>query len=252
MNLRGAVVRRLMWSLVLVVGPLVGNGWGQVSFPPAPAVGSFVTDEAGMITPPHRAEIDRIARALSAQRGYPISVVTIRSLNAQRATGYTIERYASEMLRAGKLDTDRSGYGLLLLVAAEDRLARVELGSAWGRAYDGQVREVMDGLILPAFRRGEPSQGILDGVRGFDAMGRGQALPTPVRPWWLLPAIAAGALVLIGAIFSLGRSGRPGLAWAAAAFIGVILVSRAIAWARGDDGGDGGSSADETGVTGKW
>jgi len=252
-NLRGAVVKGLLWSLVLVTGPLVANGWGQASFPPAPTVGTFVIDEAGLIAPTHRPQIDRIATALSAERGYPISVVTIRSLGARGAAGYTIERYASEMVRAWKLDADRGGYGLVLLVAAEDRVARIELGSAWGRGYDTQVRHVMDGLILPAFRRGELSQGILDGVRGFDAMGRGQALPGPERPWWLIPAVAAGALVLVAAIVSLAKSGRRGLAWAAAAFVGAILISRAVAWARGNDAdGDGGSTADETGVTGKW
>src|SRR5882672_8479946 len=122
-------VKGLLWSLVLVTGPVVANGWGQVSFPSAPAVGTFVVDEAGLIAPAHRGEIDRIAAALSAERGYPISVVTIRSLGAHGAGGYPIERYASDMLRAWKLDADRSGYGMLLLVAADDRLARIELGS---------------------------------------------------------------------------------------------------------------------------
>jgi uncharacterized protein len=93
------------------------------------------------------------------------------------------------------------------------------------------------------------SRGILDGVRGFDAMGRGLPIPMPPLPWWLIPAVAAGALVLVGGIVSLGRSGRRGWAWAIAGIVGGILLSRAIAWARG---GDGDSSADESGVTGKW
>lgn len=124
----------------------------------------------------------------------------------------------------------------------------------------------MDRLILPAFRRGELSQGILAGVQGFDAMGRGLRLPgeSPLawlmpaglvpaaQPWWLIPAIVAGVALLIGALISLGRSGRKGLAWAAAGFVGAILLSRAIAWARGDDSGDAGDSTESTGATGKW
>jgi len=239
-----------------VAGPLVGTGWSQVTFPAPPPSGSFVLDQAKLITPTHRQEIDRIATALNRERGYPVTVVTVRSLAAQRATGYTIERYAAEMLRAWNLDADRRGYGLLLLVAADDRQARIELGSAWGGAHDGRVREVMNSMILPAFRRGDFSQGILDGVQGFDAMGRGLALPTSPQPWWLIPAIAAGALVLIGAVVSVSRGGRRSLAWAAAAFVGGILLSQVIAWARGGGGdssdGGGDSSAEETGVTGKW
>lgn len=249
-----AVVRLVLFSSLLVAGPLAGHAVSQVTFPTPPPAGSFVLDEAKLITAAHRQEIDRIATALNRDRGYPVTVVTIRSLGSQRAAGYAIERYASEMLKAWNLDADQRGYGLLLLVAADDRLARIELGSAWGGAHDGRVREVMDRLILPAFRRGDLSQGIVDGVHGFDAMGRGLALPTTPQPWWLIPTIAAGALVLVGAIISFGRSGRRSLAWGAAAFVGGILLSQVIAWARGggDSGDAGGETSEDSGVTGKW
>lgn len=247
-----AVVRLALFSCLLVAGPLAHDGWGQVSFPALPASGTFLSDAVGLVSPEHRQEIDRLAGALNRDHGYPVSVVTIRSLGAQRAAGYTIERYASEMLRAWNLDADRRGYGLLLLVAADDRLARIELGSAWGHTHDGRVREIMDALILPAFRRGDFSQGILDGVRGFDALGRGLALPTSPRPWWFFPAIAAGGLVLIGAVVSFGRGGRKSLAWAAAAFVGGIFLSQVIAWARGGGDSDAGGSAEGSGATGKW
>jgi len=83
-------------------------------------------------------------------------------------------------------------------------------------------------------------------------MGRGRRCPGRSAPGGH-PAVAAGALVLVAAIVSLAKGGRRGLAWAAAAFVGAILISRAVAWARGKHGdGDGGSTADETGVTGKW
>jgi len=124
----------------------------------------------------------------------------------------------------------------------------------------------MDHLILPAFRRGELSKGILAAVKGFDAMGRGRRLPgeswfgwlipaalAPAdQPWWLMPAIAAGAIVLVAGILSLARSGRKGLAWAAAGFFGAILLSRVIAMAKGDDSGDSGGSTESSGATGKW
>jgi len=253
MRSRGTTIARLLlFSSLLVAGPLADRGWGQVAFPAPPPSGSFVIDEAKLLTPAHRQEVDRIAGALNRERGYPLTVVTIRSLSAQRAAGYTIERYASEMLKAWNLDADRRGFGLLLLVAAEDRQARIELGSAWKGAHDGRGRDVMDRLILPAFRAGDFSQGILAGVRGFDAMGRGLVLPTEPLPWWLIPGAAAAILVLIGAVFSLGRSGRKGLAWAAAGFVGAIVLSRALAWARGGGADDDGGSSEETGVTGKW
>ncbi|PYN50083.1 MAG: hypothetical protein DME00_06910 [Candidatus Rokuibacteriota bacterium] len=262
-DFRWRVLLRLTFiATLLLVGPLAGYGWSQVVFPAQPASGSFVVDEAKLLTPVHRQEIESVASALNREHGYPVTVVTIRSLSAQRAAAYSIERYASEMLRAWSLDADRRSYGLTLLVSADDRLARIELGSAWTGAHDGRARQIMDRLILPAFRRGDLSQGIVAGVQGFDAMGRGLELPgephlgwlmPATQPWWLIPAIAGGILVLIGAVISLGRSGRKGLAWAAAGFIGAIVLSRALAWARGGyDSGDSDGSTEGSGATGKW
>jgi len=242
--------------------PLAGTGPAQVTFPAAPAPGGFVVDEARLIVPLHQVDIEGLARELKREHGYPVTVVTIRSLSAHGAAGYTIERYASEMLKFWPPDVERQGYGLTLLVSAEDRVARIELGSAWRGVHDGRAREIMDHLILPAFRRGQFSEGIQAAVKGFDAMGRGRRLPGESRfgwlipaalapadqPWWALPAIVAGVIALVGAVISLARSGRKGLAWAAAGFFGAILLSRAIALARGDDSGD----RDSTGATGKW
>jgi uncharacterized protein len=262
-----AVARLALFVSLLVAGPLADHGWGQATFPPAPAAGSSVVDEAKLLTPADRREVEGIAGALNREHGYPVTVVTIRSLAGQRASAYSIERYGSEMLKAWNLDPDRRSYGLTLIVAAEDRVARIELGSAWGGEHQGRAREIMDRLILPAFRRGDLSQGILAAVQGFDAMGRGRRLPgesqfgwlspatlaPTAQPWWLIPAIVAGVVVLIAAVISLGRSGRKGLAWAAAAFVGAILLSRALAWARGgDDSGAAEGSAEGSGVTGKW
>jgi uncharacterized protein len=267
----GRSLALLLLSSLLLLGPLADRAFSQVVFPALPPSGTFVVDDAKLLTPAHRQEVDRIAGALNRERGYPVTVVTIRSLAAQRAAGYTIERYASEMVKAWNLDPDRRGYGLLLLVAADDRQARIELGAAWKGVHDGRSRDVMDRLILPAFRSGDLSRGIVAGVQGFDAMGRGLPLPSDgilaalgsvaELPWWLIPAGAALVLVLIGGVFSFRRSGRKGLAWVVAGFVGGILLSRALAWARGGGDGDsddsGDSSADaepaqETGVTGKW
>src|SRR5262245_54616190 len=214
--------------------PLAGSGPASVSFPAPPAPGRFVVDEAKLINPLHQVDMEGLAAELKREHGYPVTVVTMRSLAARGATGYTIERYMSEMLRSWPPDADRQGYGLTLLVSADDRVARIELGSAWRGAHDGRAREIMEHLILPAFKAGQFSEAILAAVQGFDAMGRGRRLPGESRfgwlmpaglapadqPWWLIPAIVAGVVALIGGIISLARSGRRGLAWAVAGFFG--------------------------------
>ena len=212
-----------------------GTGSAPVLFPTAPPSGGIVVDEARLIAPLDQVDLEGLAIALRRDRGYPITVVTIQSLSAYGAAGYTIERYASEMLKAWPADPERQGYGLTLLVSADDRLARIELGSAWRGTHDGRVRELTDRLILPALRRGDLSKGILTGVRGLDAMGRGLRLPgewfglmlpeplAPLaQPWWLIPAIVLGVVLLIGSVTPAGRRKRKRLARAAAGLMGEI------------------------------
>jgi uncharacterized protein len=219
---------------LLVAFTLAGTGSAPVLFPTAPPSGGIVVDEARLIAPLDQVDLEGLAIALKRDRGYPITVVTIQSLSAYGAAGYTIERYASEMLKAWPADPERQGYGLTVLVSADDRLARIELGSAWRGTHDGRVREITDRLILPALRRGDLSKGILAGVRGLDAMGRGLRLPgewfgwmlpEPIaplaQPWWLIPAIVVGVPLLIGSVVSFGRR-RKRLVRVAAELIGEI------------------------------
>jgi uncharacterized protein len=241
---------RVLLALLLIAGPLASTAWAQASFPTrGPSGGVIISDEIGLIRVEQRQEIERIGNALFKETGFPIAVVTIKSLAAQRAGAYAIERYAKELVDAWKMEPVHRSHGMLLLISEEDRRARIQLGPAWGNAHDGRAQEVMDSLILPAFRRGDLSQGILDGVRGFDAMARGLAIPSPPRPWWLIPVAAAGGLLLVVGVVSLAKSGRKSWAWAIAGIVGGIVLARAIAYARG---GSGDSSSDESGVTGKW
>lgn len=265
--MRSRVSMPLVVVLVALVAGLVSSGAAATpSFPAAPPPGRVVSDAAGLINGGDASEIVRLAGALLTEQRYPIRVVTIRSLAAQGAAGYTIERYAAELMQSWRGDQQFHSYGMLLLVAADNRAARIQLGSAWGTAHDGRARRVMDGLILPAFRKGELSAGILAGVRGFDAMGRQRSLPMRKQPWWLpaaldinalelnlqlegdwwvLPAFAVGGLALLIGVISLARRGRKSWAWAAAAFIFGILLSRFF-------GGSAEASESGGGATGKW
>ena len=93
----------MLLCLLLVAWPLASTGWAQVSFPSRPPSGGVISDEIGLITVEHRQEIDRLGAALLKDTGYPVTVATIRSLAAQKAAGYTIERYASELLKVWNL-----------------------------------------------------------------------------------------------------------------------------------------------------
>ena len=226
----------------------------QVTFPAKPTSESFYVDEAGLIAQAEGQAINEAAGALLRDDQVPVIAVTITSLTAHNAAGYTIERYAFELFNHWGIGSERRNYGMLLLVSKGDRKARIELGAAWGHSYNVQAQQVMNTLIVPRFKEGEFSEGILAGVRGMDAMARGLALPKPKQPWWTIPLILGLLGLIIAVIVSLFKSGRKGWGWALIAVLGVMLffLLRSAAQARGSGGAFGGGYSGGGGAYGSW
>ena len=233
-----------------------GNGCraAAASFPAKPDNKSYITDEANIINPAERLTSNELASRLLAEEKIPLFVVVIPSLIAKDAAGHTIERYAAELFNAWGIGSPQRNYGILLLVSPGDRKARIELGSAWGYDHDRAATQVMNTLIVPEFKKGDYSRGILAGVRGLDALARGLALPKPKQPWWSLPALIGIALLLAFMVFNLFKTGHSGWAWALIAGIGVALfmLLRSAANSGGSSGGFGGGSSGGGGATGSW
>jgi uncharacterized protein len=181
-------------------------------------------------------------------------VVTINSLAGHDAVTLSIEQYATALFDNWGIGWQDRNYGILLLISNGDRKARIELGADWGREFDYQAQQVMDELIVPAFKRGDFSGGIADGVRGLNAMARGLELPKPKSPWWFWPALIGGLILVVVMIINLFKSGRTGWAWALIAALGVILffIIRAMLSSSGSGGGFGGGSSGGGGATGSW
>lgn len=226
----------------------------EIRFPERPDVrnGVWIVDGAAMIAEAEAAEINGVAATLMEQERVPLLVVTINSLREMNAAHYTIERYTAELFDEWGIGSEQRNYGMLLLVSKGDRKARIELGKDWAGRKDAQAREVMDTLIVPAFKRGDFSGGILAGVRGMDAMARDLQLPTPKQPWWVLPLLGVLLVVIIGVIVSLFKSGRKGWGWALIVALGVMIFFLLRASANSGGGAFGGGSSGGGGATGSW
>jgi uncharacterized protein len=222
-----------------------------VTFPNKPPQGQFYVDEAGLIGAAEGKEIDGVAAALLKDEQIPLIVVTIQSLMSHQAAGYTIERYARALFDEWGVGSQRRNYGMLLLVSRDDRKARIELGGAWGQSSNLQAQQVMNDLIIPEFRSGNYSEGILAGVRGMNALARGLQLPQPKPPWWALPLFLGFIALAIGVIVSLFKSGRKGWGWALLIGLAALLFFLLRSSARGG-GAFGGGSSGGGGASGSW
>jgi len=225
-----------------------------IKFPDKPADMDWYVDMAGMMDQASVKSVNDMAIELWAKDSIPVYVVTIPSLAAMEAANYSIESYATELFNHWGIGTQDRNYGMLLLVSKGDRKARIELGAGFAHDHDPAMKNVMDTLIVPAFKRGDFKVGIVDGVRGMTAVVRGLALPAPTLPWWWWPAVIAGILGIIALIINLFQTGRSGWAWALiVALAGLIFY---LLWASskagGSGGGFGGGSSGGGGATGSW
>ncbi|GJM05153.1 MAG: hypothetical protein DHS20C09_11440 [marine bacterium B5-7] len=226
-----------------------------VNFPDKPPESDFFVDKASLISTEDRAEINEIASNLLSEEDIPIFIVTIGSLATYEASSQTIETYATALFNEWGIGSPERNYGILLLVSRGDRRARIELGADWGYSHDRAAQDIMDNLIIKQFKRDEYSLGILDGVRGLDAMARGLALPKATAPWWFLPALAIGAILFVMLIINLFKTGRSGWAWALIAALGALLIFilySAASSSGGSGGGFGGGSSGGGGASGSW
>ncbi len=231
--------------------------------PPGPK--QFVLDKAGLLNQADEQKIKRICEALLRKTATPIIVVTIGSMSEYGASGIRIETFARllfDQWRIGQAEINGKVWntGILLVVSQNDRKARIELGAGWKHDKDAEARRIMNDLIVPHFKQGDYSGGILAGVEALDKMAQGLAIPRPPTPWWHYALFAGAAALVIFTVVSLIRRGASGWAWLfwglVFAGVGALLYHMATS-SRSGGGGFGGGSfgggfSGGGGATGSW
>lgn len=139
----------------------------DVRYPARPGPRDFVLDEARLLTSDDAASVKGLCDEALTKKRAPIIVVTIPSLGAYGAGGWPIERYAMNLMSEWGVGWEEWNYGMLLLVSPGDRKARIELGASWARRKDDDARRVLAQRIIPKFKQGDFSKGILEGVQGL-------------------------------------------------------------------------------------
>jgi len=168
-----AALRELRASVLILVvlGALITVIAPAIAAPIYPELASRVTDEAGLLSPADKTEIENELAALEQTSTDQLAVVTVKSLQ-----GYPIEDYGIGVARKWGIGQKGKDNGVLLIVAPNDRKVRIEVG----RRLEPMLTDTMSALIienaiLPKFRRGDFAGGIKDGVRDIEAVILGDA-----------------------------------------------------------------------------
>ena len=151
--------------------------FAQDAAKPALALTGRVVDAAGIIDPAERQKLTQKLADYEAKSSDQVVVVTVPSLN-----GEDIETYSNRLFRVWALGQKQENNGILLVVAPNDRKVRIEVGYGLeGVMTDALSSVIINGTIIPEFRTGDYSKGIVQGVDGILSVLSGDAAELEAR-----------------------------------------------------------------------
>jgi uncharacterized protein len=239
----------LLVALILLLGAgAVSADTGPILYPKH--TNDYINDFAGILTPQERKVIETQFKKLERQTGIEAVVVTIDRLSDYNMPDNNIEAFATNLFNKWGIGHKKSNDGVLFLIAVKSRMVRIELGGAYARRYDSRMQRVLDEIVLPNFRAGQLSQGIILGAAEIE-----KEITVPVswfefHKWHILISGFAVALIVSG-IFLESR-GKRGLFWLCFGALLLLIGVFFSALFGKSSGGFGGGSSGGGGATGRW
>lgn len=181
----------------------------DIDFPP---LTGRVVDEAGVLTPAERASLTAALDEHEHRTGQQVVVVTLSSLR-----GRTIEDYGYQLGRHWGIGEKDRNTGALFIIAPKERKVRIEVGYGLeGVLTDAASRIILESVVLPAFRSGQLSPGIVAGTGAIlktimsEAAENGRPAVKPKPSETISPfAIFIIVLVVLFVAYALSRQARP-------------------------------------------
>ncbi|HHZ8353105.1 TPA: TPM domain-containing protein [Morganella morganii] len=143
-----------------------------------PRMQGAVTDTAGLLTAGERSSIEQKLNSLRERTGAQIAVLTVKTTGSR-----DIESYAEKVFNQWRLGRISIDDGILLLVAADDRAMRIEVGYGLeGAVSDAAANRILNDYFIPNFKMGNYAGGINDTVDALIAKVRNEPLPPVTTP----------------------------------------------------------------------
>ena len=246
---------RIPAFLALLLAALLALPAAAQDLPPRPD--GPVYDGADMIDAATEAQLDEKLRAYNRETGRAVIVATVPDMGGETVEGYAVDLY--ETWGIGGEETDE---GALLLVAKEERKMRIEVGyGSTPTLTDAMSGRIIRDTITPAFKAGDFSRGIVEGVDGMiEALDMDPATAKAIEEAeaaarsdreeiTFLTVLGAifwiGLIIMFVSIFARGKKGRRRRRYGAGDAVGDVILWTAIntainAASDGDGWGGGG------------
>lgn len=189
--------KTMLWAAVLCaqaacLGAMAEDPTARSYSPyPQPDRG-YVTDIANLLTDEQEQQLEDWLFDCEEENGFEMAVLTIFSIKDYAGTDNgSVETFATGLFNAYGIGNMPADNGVLLLVAVNDREARIELGDGYDSRRDGDANRIMQNVIVPQFRNGRFDQGVMLGTQAIlKTFGAKQVAQTPA-PQATAPAPAA-------------------------------------------------------------
>ena len=183
-----------------------------------PPLSGHVNDYAGMLSPQAVQELETNLTAFEMSDSTQIVVLTIPTLE-----GESLEEFSIKVAEAWRIGQEKIDNGVILLIAKQERKARIEVG----RGLEGKLTDLVSGRIIrgeisPRFKAGDIDGGFRVGVAAIMAVVKGEYKATPrdlghgkrsAHPAFTLFIFLAVACIFLGSISRIlgGVAGAVGL-----------------------------------------
>jgi uncharacterized protein len=238
---------RKLWLTVWMGLFLSALSFAQASIP---RLSSPVIDQAGILEGQTQYYLNQELRRLRDSGGSQLVVLTVPTLNGEDIAAYSIR-----VADAWKLGTAKEDNGILLIVAAQDRKQRIEVGQGnEGSLTDVQAKRITEEVIRPLFKAGDFDSGVVAGVAAIlaatdpdftlSAGASERRVQRGQRGTSCFPILFFMAIVVLLSLFNRGgRGGRGGGGGGGDALLGAML-GYAASGGFGRGGGFGGGSSE--------
>lgn len=164
---------RLAACVALVASALLA---GPACAVPVPELTAHVTDLTGTLPPDRVAALEQRLAALEQRKGSQFLVLVVPTTQPE-----TIEQFSLEVAERNRIGREDADDGLLLLVARDDRKARIEVGYGLeGVVTDAIASRVIREYLAPRFREGDYAGGLDEATAVLEKLVDGEPLPPPM------------------------------------------------------------------------
>ncbi|WP_375664707.1 MULTISPECIES: TPM domain-containing protein [unclassified Bartonella] len=149
-----------LWAFICslyLVAALGSIACSQIKFP---HLTGYVNDVAHLLDNATKEDLTKKLAALEEKTGDQIVLVTLPTLS-----GNDIETYSNSLFRTWGLGQKKINNGVLLVIAPNERTARIEVGYGLeGELTDALSSVIINSFMIPNFREGNYQKGIAEAV----------------------------------------------------------------------------------------